>query len=87
MENQNNTPEKEKKKNKVDYIGIIYAVGCVYLFGPLPGLCGVVAAELLKRNLEKKNPGKGMYTVISYVVGAVAALALNIVLGILLRSI
>lgn len=83
MENQNN---KEQKKGKFDYLCIIYAVGCIYLFGPIPGLCGFGVEEALKRTWAKKNPDKEMYTVISYVVGAVVAVALNAILRMVLAS-
>lgn len=85
MENQNND-KQEKKNNNFDYLCIIFAVGCIYLFGPIPGLCGFGVEELLKRTWAKKS-GKDLYTVISYVVGAVAALALNVILGKVISSI
>lgn len=86
MENQNNSTEQEKKKGKFDYISIIFAVGCIFLFGPIAGLGGFAVEEVLKRTLAKKNPGKDLYTVISYVAGAVAALALSGVIRMILSS-
>lgn len=86
MEDQNYNTKQEKKNGKAYIISIIFTVACIYLFGPLPGAIGVVVEELLKRKLAKKNPDSVMYKVISYVIGAVVALALSVVFGIILAA-
>lgn len=78
--------EQEPKKKKTDYISVLLAAVYVFLFGPLPALVGFGVTEVLKRSLEKKNPGKKANAVIGWVVGAVVALALGIVLRMALAS-
>lgn len=78
--------EQKPKKKQFDFISILLTIGYIKLFGPLPALVGFAVTEVVKRSLEKKNPGKKANTVIGWVVGAVVALALGLVLAMALSS-
>lgn len=76
----------EKEKKKSGWLSILFGIVPIWLFGPLPGLCGVLVAELLIKVIGKKKPDQKWVPVVSWAVGMALAFVLHFALRIALSS-